>query len=281
MFVWLASYPKSGNTWLRSMIASYFYTKDGEFNFEVLDNIDQFPTFTYFENYKDKFDKPKSTAKYWLDAQVKINEDKKIKFFKTHNAFCKVNNSLFTDQKNTLGAIYIVRDPRNIVTSIANHYDKNIQDALEFMKDEERCLLYKNRERYLGFVALFSWILHQKSWVQNKQFPTLIIKYEDMQTQTFKVFEKVINFIRSILKTKVSFDREKAKKVVQSCNFNKMQKLEKIEVFRESVMKKDGNSEINFFNLGPKNNFKELLDKGVIKEMNIYFRDQLKEFKYE
>ena len=51
MIIWLASYPKSGNTWLRSMIASYFYTKDGEFNFEVLDNIDQFPTFTYFENY--------------------------------------------------------------------------------------------------------------------------------------------------------------------------------------------------------------------------------------
>ncbi len=91
MIIWLASYPKSGNTWLRSMIASYFYTKSGEFNFGLLNYIDQFPTFTHFRDYKDSFEKPESTSKYWLDAQSKINADKKIKFLKTHNALCKID----------------------------------------------------------------------------------------------------------------------------------------------------------------------------------------------
>ena len=56
MIIWLASYPKSGNTWLRAMIASYFYTNDGIFNFNVLEQIDQFPSFTHFENYDNKFE---------------------------------------------------------------------------------------------------------------------------------------------------------------------------------------------------------------------------------
>ena len=90
MIIWLASYPKSGNTWLRAMLASYFYTQNGEFSFDVLDNIDQFPSFAHFKNYGDKFEKPESTSKYWIDAQRNINKDKKLKFLKTHNALCKL-----------------------------------------------------------------------------------------------------------------------------------------------------------------------------------------------
>ena len=53
MIIWLASYPKSGNTWLRSLIASYFYQKDNDFNFDLLNFIDQFPSVNYFKKYED------------------------------------------------------------------------------------------------------------------------------------------------------------------------------------------------------------------------------------
>ena len=282
MIIWLASYPKSGNTWLRSMIASYFYTKTGEFNFALLNYIDQFPTFTHFRDYRDNFEKPESTSKYWLDAQKKINTDKKIKFLKTHIALCRIDNTIFTDQKNTLGAIYIIRDPRNVVNSIFNHFDKkNFHEALEFMQDEKRCLIHKENNRYLGFVSLFSWRTHQKSWIKNKLFPVLTIRYEDMQNKTFDTFKEVIDFIKSISKSNKSFDREKAKKVVQSCQFEKMKKMEREKGFKESVMKKSEDKKINFFHLGPKNNYKELLNKELILEMNSIYKDELKEFKYE
>ena len=264
------------------MIASYFYTNTGEFNFGLLNYIDQFPSFTHFRNYKDSFEKPESTSKYWLDAQRKINEDKKIKFFKTHNALCTIENSIFTDQKNTLGAIYIIRDPRNVINSIFNHFDKkNYQEALEFMQDEKRCLLHKENNRYLGFVSLFSWKTHQKSWLKNKLFPVLTIRYEDLQDKTFETFKEVIDFVKSITKSKKSFNREKAKKVIQSCQFEKMKKMEIEKGFTESVKKKTEHKKIDFFHLGPKNNYKELLNKDIILEMNSIYKDELKEFKYE
>ena len=282
MIIWLASYPKSGNTWLRSMIASYFYSDNGEFNFELLNYIDQFPSFTHFRNYEDKFEKPESTSKYWLHAQRKINEDKKIKFLKTHNALCRIEDSIFTDQKNSLGAIYIIRDPRNVINSIYNHFDKKYYDeALEFMLDEKRCLLHKENNRYLGFVSLFSWKSHQKTWRKNKLFPVLTIRYEDLQNKTFDTFKNVIYFIKSITKSGKSFDREKAKKVIQSCQFEKMKKMELEKGFSESVKKKLENKKIDFFHLGPKNNYKKLLTKDLISEMNKIFKDELNEFKYE
>ena len=281
MIIWLASYPKSGNTWLRAMIASYFYTKDGIFNFDVLDQIDQFPSFTHFKNYSDKFEKPESTTKYWYDAQTKINKEKKVKFFKTHNALCKIGDNEFTDKRNTLGAIYIIRDPRNVLSSIANHFDKDLSEALEFMTDEKRCLIYKDKDRYLGFIPLFTWAQHQKSWVNTKRFPILTIRYEDLQTQTFEVFKNVLDFIKSISNFQTPFDRKKVKKVIQSCDFNQMQRLEKKHGFGESVMRKDKSSNINFFNLGPRNNYRELLNKKTITEMNNLFQNQLKEFNYE
>ena len=64
MIIWLASYPKSGNTLLRSMLSAYFFTKDGKFNFEIIKNITQFPELILFKNY--------------INVQKQINEkDKK------------------------------------------------------------------------------------------------------------------------------------------------------------------------------------------------------------
>ena len=53
MIIWLASYPKSGNTWLRSLLASYYFSKDGSFDFKLLDNIDQFPSTQFIREKKN------------------------------------------------------------------------------------------------------------------------------------------------------------------------------------------------------------------------------------
>ena len=64
----------------------------------------------------------KEISNNWITAQKNINLDKKIKFFKTHHINCKVENNSFTELENTLGVIHVVRDPRNIITSLKNHY---------------------------------------------------------------------------------------------------------------------------------------------------------------
>ena len=278
MIIWLASYPKSGNTWLRSLLATYYFSRDGLFNFDILRNIDQFPSSTYFKKYKDLFLKPESTSKYWILEQKRINQYKKLKFYKTHNALCKINNNSFTNSENTLGAIYIIRDPRKVVSSLAHHYQIDNDQAFKFMQTEKNAIYQKEDNRYLGFNALFSWKFHTLSWIECKKFPVLTIRYEDLENETFLTFKKVFNFINDITKSKKSFDREKAKKTIRSCEFKKMQKLELENGFEEAMIKKDTNERIKFFNLGKKNNYKELLDSKLIDIMNFSFQDQIEKY---
>ncbi|MDC0520220.1 sulfotransferase domain-containing protein [Candidatus Pelagibacter sp.] len=278
MIIWLASYPKSGNTWLRSLLATYYFSRDGLFNFDILRNIDQFPSSTYFKKYKDLFLKPESTSKYWILEQKRINQNKKLKFFKTHNALCKIDNNSFTNSENTLGAIYIIRDPRKVVSSLAHHYQVDNDQAFKFMQTEKNAIYQKEDNRYLGFNALFSWKFHTLSWIECKKFPVLTIRYEDLENETFLTFKKVFNFINDITKSKKSFDREKAKKTIRSCEFKKMQKLELENGFEEAMIKKDTNERIKFFNLGKKNNYKELLDSKLIDKMNFSFQDQIEKY---
>ena len=138
MIIWIASYPKSGNTWLRSLLSAYLYTKDGRFEFNLLKNISQFPSSDYFEEYSKELKHPAHTTKFWLPAQKKINLSKKTVLLKTHNALCAIDGNNFTNKQNTLGCVYVVRDPRNIITSIKNHYELDINEAFAFMKKKKK-----------------------------------------------------------------------------------------------------------------------------------------------
>tara|TARA_Y100000768_G_C23914049_1_gene651459 strand:- start:299 stop:1147 length:849 start_codon:yes stop_codon:yes gene_type:complete len=280
MIIWISSYPKSGNTWLRALLANYFFSEDGNFNFNLIKEIDSFPSSKFFRNYKDEFKKPEDTAKYWIKEQEKINSTNKTFFFKTHNALCKINNNRFTDQRNTLAAIYIIRDPRNVITSIASHYQISKQDALNFMKDKNRGIFERENNRYLGFQPLFSWNLHVKSWTENVLYPTLTIRYEDLISDTNSTFEKVLRFIKRVTNTKNDIDLEKIKICVKNCDFLNLKKMEKEVGFDESMVNKKTGERIVFFNLGEKNNYKELLEENMINEINSNFHYELKKFKY-
>ena len=137
MIIWLSSYPKNGNTWLRSLISAYYYTKDGFFlGDQHLNYISQFPVKKYMEGFNYNLSLPGDTSRFWIAAQEKINLEKSLKFFKTHNALVKLGKNPFTNKKNTLGAIYIVRDPRNVLNSISRHFQLNDETALSMMTDK-------------------------------------------------------------------------------------------------------------------------------------------------
>ena len=281
MIIWLASYPKSGNTWLRSLLASYYFSKDGSFDFKLLDNIDQFPSTQFFRDKKDTFSAPEDTSNLWLSEQEKINQNNKIRFLKTHNALCKINSNSFTNEKNTLAGIYIIRDPRNIVTSLANHYQVDVNKAFDFMKDEKKALIEKVNGRYLGFVPILSWVLHQESWIKCTKFPILTIRYEDLQLETFQTFIKVIKFINKLSNLENLINETKAKKSIISCEFEKLKKLENKNGFSEAMVDKKTKKKISFFNLGRENDYKRLLQTNLIDEMSSLYNQQIKKFNYE
>ena len=74
MIIWLASYPKSGNTWVRSFLSAYYYSVDGNFSFELLKKIKQFPNKEFFDHKLKSVDEASTN---WLVAQKKIKEEKK------------------------------------------------------------------------------------------------------------------------------------------------------------------------------------------------------------
>ena len=74
MIIWLASYPNSGNTWLRALLSSYYYSNNGIFQFDLLKKINQFPEKIFFLEFTKNFGTPIGTAQYWIKAQNKIND---------------------------------------------------------------------------------------------------------------------------------------------------------------------------------------------------------------
>ncbi len=283
MIFWIASYPKSGNTWLRALISSYYYTKDGIFEQNVINQIGQFPEKRHFQDFNYDQNIVTDTSRFWLEAQKKINLDKKLKFFKTHNAFGSLNNNKFTDNINSVGVLYIIRDPRNIITSLKNHYELNDQEALKWMMNENNYIYdVRNFEKdgYSDFQFVSSWNTNYKSWMVQKKIPIKIIKYEDLLNQTFSVSKDVIKFINKTTNNDEKIDREKLKNSVNSTLFNKLKDNERKNGFSEAIVSKKNDKKIPFFYLGPKNDWKKILDDDLKIKLNEVFKKNLVELSY-
>ena len=280
MIIWIASYPKSGNTWIRSLISSLVYTDSGVFNFEKLRYVPQFPEKIYFKEFTNDFSNIHNLKKYWIAAQEKINLDRKIKFFKTHHLNCKINEYSFTNNKNTKAKIYIVRDPRNLVNSISNHYSKTHDEAVKFLTTP-RFIGGSQKEGGINnndLVTLIgTWNEHYKFWTHNKE-NLLILKYENLIKDTEKELIKIINFLRNYLEFNINED--KIKNILKTTSFTNLKKMEQSGLFNENAFNKNENKKVNFFHLGQDNKWEQNLKKEHQIEIENKFEKEMRELKY-
>ena len=281
MIFWIASYPKSGNTWLRTLLSAYYYSKDGIYKESLIKNIGQFPEKKHFQGFDYLPKVVIDTSRYWIKAQERINHDKKLRFFKTHNVYGSINEHKFTDKTNSIGCIYIVRDPRNVITSLKNHYELSYPEALEWMINPKKYIYdYENLEEYSDFQFISSWENNYKAWKSQRDFPIKIVKYEDLMDKTYSVFLEIIEFINHVTNTNEKINRLKIKNSVNSTSFSKLKANEKQFGFSESVKSKKDNKQIPFFFLGPENNWKKILDEDFKNKLNKVFEKNLKELSY-
>ena len=277
MIVWISSYPKSGNTWIRTFISTYYLSSNDKFDFKMLKNIRQFPHEKFFNK---KITDINSAINNWDLAQNNINLKNELIFLKTHAALVKINNIPFTNNKNTLGAIYVVRDPRNVITSIANHYQLTFDESLEFMTNKKKFLMKKSDPSNFGnFTFLNSWSEHYKSWLHTKQFNLLFIKYEDLENDTFNTFKKIVEFLNKIMKKKKKIDSNRLIKIIDAVSFESLKKKENDEGFPEAVMNNE-KQKISFFYLGKENKWQNLLSTKQINIINNIFNHDLNKLGY-
>ena len=276
MIIWLASYPKSGNTYIRSFLSAYFFTNDGVFDFELLKFIEQFPDKQFFNGFiKTK----EEASEKWLSLQKKLINPKKIKFLKTHSAYGAYNNNPFTSSEVTIGGIYIVRDPRNVVSSLMNHFSLAKQEALDMILDENRGIK-SNDNNYATYTFLSSWSKHFKSWNTIQSFKTILIRYEDLKDNNEKIFSNLIKFINILLNNNEGIDYQKFNKALKTTSFNYLKKKEDRQGFKEAMFSEKNDKKIPFFNLGFNNSWEKILEKKIIEKNESKFQKEMKELKY-
>ena len=283
MFIWLASYPKSGNTLVRSLLASYFYSNDGIYNPSLIKNIKQFPNIKLFEDLGIDIKNEREIIANYIRVQQSFNKKESTQFLKTHSCLFNIENNAFTDLNNSSAVIYIVRDPRNVVTSFANHSSISIEESANHLIDKwffggnlNSFSIVDRTRVYTG-----TWDTNYKSWKSFKsQGKYLLIKYEDLINKKEEVLLKILKFIYKINKKNFKVDKVKFKNIINTTSFVRMKALEKEDKFFENQINKKTGKKVPFFNLGKKNDWKKMLDPKIKEKIENAFKEEMKELGY-
>tara|TARA_B100000029_G_scaffold128629_1_gene122132 strand:+ start:20 stop:865 length:846 start_codon:yes stop_codon:yes gene_type:complete len=274
--IWISSYPKSGNTWIRYFLSNYFFNKKKEeSSFGILNKIDKFPPNKYLENIVDKkfLEKnPFNISKYWEKVQSEIvKSDNEYIFLKNHNALLTIEGNDFTNEIYSLGAIYLVRDPRDVVVSYSNFLrNLDINQTINRVTNKN-LICHISKKNSLDIEILGSWKLNYISWRDGvKKIPKIIIRYEDLIYNTFETKLKIINFLSKLLYCKVDIDQLNFS--ISQSDFNRLKNIENIHGFHKN--------ENNFFNSGKTKQWTQILSKEQIAIIENEFKEEMLELGY-
>ena len=276
MIIWIASYPKSGNTWMRLFLKSYFNPPNKKFSLNRQKDdpflIQTFPTEGRFDELKIKYDDFFELSKNWINLQSLINLNNKINYLKTHNAMCTIKNNKFTNVDNTLGAIYIVRDPRDVLVSYSSYIDKSIDETLKILVSDDSYEYGNFKDKDYRKSLMGSWSSHYNSWKNYKSKKTIIVKYEDMVNKSNSTFLKVLNYLEKI--NKFEIDNNKISQAIKETSFENLKRLEASEGFKSNM------SNNPFFRKGRVGDWKDKLTKNQREKVEEFFRAEMIELGY-
>ena len=272
MIIWLASYPKSGNTLIRSMLSAYLFSNDGNFNFDLLKNIKQFPVKPLYEKLKINTENVNDVIKYSIKAQELFNKKESVGFVKTHSSLFNYNKKFpFTNSDNTLGAIYIVRDPRNVVSSYARHLNVT----------EEIATKYITLGKGMGVDVMGNWSDNYLSWKSLKKTNQyLLVKYEDLILKREKTFLTILKFVFNLRKVNPTVDQKKLNNMLKTTEFDSLKNMEKKNSFSESMVNKETNKKLPFFHKGPARDWSNSLDPSLVNQIENFFKKEMIDLGY-
>ncbi len=228
--VWLASYPKSGNTWVRIFLANYLFGRKTPMPINQVhrlgmgDSIERAYRAVARGSPGGSSTGPFDLADYRQSLALRdkvlegiVNNDADVNFVKTHNRRTKAFGVELIPPHLTRSAIYILRNPLDMVLSYARQFDHTPEFTAAAIGRSDNSTGGAN-----GTVAQFlgSWSGHVRSWARCRDFPILVLRYEDMQADAEAAFTRVLKHIG------VPPDPERVARAVQFSSFGELRKQE-------------------------------------------------------
>ena len=227
--IWLASYPKSGNTWLRAFLHNLFVNTDKPASINELGRFARLdPDSLAYESLARRSLaelKPAEIAALRPKvhrALTQISPDSV--FVKTHNFLGETGGAPLITMECTAGAVYVVRNPLDVALSMARHYGNTIDEAIAALNDPE--FHTSSPEQPIAAVHN-SWAKHVMSWTQNPSAALHVLRYEDMIERPIKTFRALARFLG------LDPPRERLKKAIRFSSFNVLRRQEEAQGFGE------------------------------------------------
>ena len=270
--IFLASYPKSGNTWMRSIIGN-LYNFDKEFDLKILKSIPLLSIKQNFDKFENKIYSDNNVLHFdWVSQNIiecqKIlnNKSNHLNIFKTHS----VRHKKFTNETVNAGFIYIIRDPRDVVVSFKNFSGKSIDKIIDELLFEKTNIINTNGAQEL----LSTWELNVLSWLNYTTVPRLIIRYEDLKLNIKEIVIKVIDFLNNTHRIKLNLTAADIDQIIENSNFNNLKKIEDKYGFDES------SKHSSFFRTGTSNQWKDILSKTQLRLIENNLQTLMRQFNY-
>ncbi len=245
---WVASYPKSGNTWVRAFLSAYL--NHGELDINIFRFVDVDDITEYFYHIVSprglSIYTPNEMTQLRGAALMHMNTLLDYPILKTHSLNAEIDGVTMIPNCLTDRAIYILRDPRDVAISISHQLDWSIDDAIEFINNP-RQLVHKNKECTGLFNYVGMWAQHVVSWGDEKAFKVGLVRYEDLIEKPRESFKTIIKFLDW------EYDEELFEKSLIASSFPVMQKQELETNFRENRGK------AKFFREGKAGNWRNTL----------------------
>lgn len=271
--LWIASYPKSGNTWIRAFLQNYLENKQTPIDINTIhkNSVDEVKAY----RYQPYLGQGQLTTDLSLEEVCAIRplvqaqmaaEAPATLFVKTHNFQGEYRGYPLHNWQVSSGAIYIIRNPLDVAVSLKHYFDYSYDEAIGYMAAE---MAGTPNEAENVPQVVSSWSQHVSSWTQDGSRNLLVLKYEDLLAHPQRCFRK----IESLLGLKK--DMKRLAKAIRFSSFKQLKQQEQSKGFAE----KHENAG-SFFRKGHVEQWRNELSDTQIKTIIRDHREQMERYKY-
>ncbi|WP_347262256.1 sulfotransferase domain-containing protein [Rudaea sp.] len=268
--VWLASYPKSGNTWLRAFLANLIANRPTPVPLAELPSYGRLEAEP--ELYSRIAGRPSTELGFvelcalrpQVHAAIAAAAARTV-FVKTHSMAGVIDGVPLLTPQVSAGSIYVVRNPLDVAISMSHHFGIDLDAAIDYLNNENSAT--ENSELFVS-EFLGSWSQHVKSWADMESERILILRYEDLLEKPAKWFGKVARMAGTE-------DRARVERAVRHSDFRALAEMEKRDGFVEVPIKGK-----RFFRAGRSNQWREKLSRDQVARIVAAHREQMQRFGY-